>query len=823
MADSQEFRKKFFLGNFVFLGILVAILVALFLLRDALSGGKIDLTQDQVYTTSPSTKEILSKLIDDVLVTYYVSEDLPSMLQNLRRDTQDLFSEFHDLSNKHFQYSIVNPEEKAAEFAETKVAEYFAAKKDGKPLQEPEPPQSIDQIFGGRKPPTAEEIRESRDKAAGQMAEAQGRNKDDVYRDLLRRDWHQNFLQKLEQEGIEPFPVMERNASSVRQVKVYSAIEVKYLDKQPEIHPVHWQLENLEYELASRILKLTTDEKPLVAFFDGRKPPMPPMNPMNPMQPPPSDYEAVINHFQQFFDVRSIDLKEGDSIDDLVLRLKEDRKRKAEKDSGEEKKDEAKEEDKTVTSDDVRLIRCLVVAQPDNLEPRQVYEINRAVSLGVPTILLTSRFSLDVSQRGLKTGLPIAFLNSGLEDFLKKLGIELGPDILASNLGGEVALPTNVGGGLQVLMPRPLAASLQVEKDSIDQTAAITREINALTFPATCGLKVLKEAADQAGLKIEVLARTNKQTWATKINPFERLQNPLMKHQGMGASVVQYQKDLVGMKNPDEFKDFVEPMPLAVLVHGKIPFALQGENVPEWKKEAKNEDDPHTGIPGFPSKAGSFGLGDGDLLLNPLDPQDAKDASPAGSAPAPAAGPAPTPEEAKAPELKVAPALPGDAAPAPAAAGPVPRPDLGPPSPPLPAQPAPEGAAMETKAGAAPVEPPKPPQKANVEPAESGRLLVLASVDMLRNDFVQQGQDYRGNVLFLQNAIENFGLGDLLINIRRKQLTARQFKPDSDKVQTFITVLNIAVVPALVGALGLAYYLRRRSESVRYERKFIQR
>ena len=130
---------------------------------------------------------------------------------------------------------------------------------------------------------------------------------------------------------------------------------------------------------------------------------------------------------------------------------------------------------------------------------------------------------------------------------------------------------------------------------------------------------------------------------------------------------------------------------------------------------------------------------------------------------------------------------------------------------------------METKAGAAPVEPPKPPQKANVEPAEGGRLLVLASVDMLRNDFVQQGQDYRRNVLFLQNAIENFGMGDLLINIRRKQLTARQFKPDSDKVQTFITVLNIAVVPALVGALGLAYYLRRRSESVRYERKFIQR
>src|SRR5688572_29950002 len=202
MADSQEFRKRFFLGNFVLLGILFAILVVLFLLRDALSGGKIDLTKDQVYTTSASTKEILSKLIDDVQVTYYVSKDLPSSLQNLRRDTQDLFSEFHDLSNNHFQYAIVSPEEEADEFAEKKVDEYDKAK-DKKTLQEPEPPQTIEQIFGGRKPPTPEEIRENREKTAANLASAQGRNKGDVYKELLRREWRQHYLQQLEQEGIE--------------------------------------------------------------------------------------------------------------------------------------------------------------------------------------------------------------------------------------------------------------------------------------------------------------------------------------------------------------------------------------------------------------------------------------------------------------------------------------------------------------------------------------------------------------------------------------------------------------------------------------------
>jgi hypothetical protein len=387
-----------------------------------------------------------------------------------------------------------------------------------------------------------------------------------------------------------------------------------------------------------------------------------------------------------------------------------------------------------------------------------------------------------------------------------------------------VPLPVNFG-GMRGFMPRPTPVSLMVEKDTIDQTAAITREINALAFPATCGLRVLEKTSDSAGLKSEVLARTAKETWATKINPFERMQNPLTKQQGMGASVFQYQKDLIQMKNAEEFKDFIEPLALAVLVQGKIPFGFQGENVPEWKKEDKKDDDPHMGIPGFPSKAGNFGLGDGDLLLNPLDPQDAKDASAAGSAPAPATAPAPpaAAEETKAPQPKVTPSLPNDAAPSPPAPGPQPQPELGPPGPPGPAQTAPDAAPTDTKAGAAPAEPPKPPEKANVTPAENGKLLVLASVDMLRNDFVQQSQDYRGNVTFVQNAIENFGLGDLLMNIRRKQLTARQFKPGSDKTHPWITALNIAGVPALVGALGIIYFVIRRRESVRYERKFIQR
>ena len=69
MAESHEYRKKFFAGNFVFLGVLVLILLALFLLSDLVSSGKIDLTADRVYTTSPATKTFGQRLLCKAGVT----------------------------------------------------------------------------------------------------------------------------------------------------------------------------------------------------------------------------------------------------------------------------------------------------------------------------------------------------------------------------------------------------------------------------------------------------------------------------------------------------------------------------------------------------------------------------------------------------------------------------------------------------------------------------------------------------------------------------------------------------------------------------------
>ncbi len=235
MAESHEYRYRFFVGNFVFLAILAAILLVVFALSGHLNKWKLDLTEDRIYTVSEATKRILGGLKDKVTVTYYCSAELPSVLQNLRRDTKDLFDEFYDLSGGKFEYSIVNPEEKASQYGEERAKEYLAQRREfdekqrTDPPKEPTPPQSIEDIFSGRKSKTDEEIREERQKAASAIAQRTGRKKEDVERDLLRDTYKSNYLKELEQRGISPFPVTERQASSVRQIRVYSAMELRYL------------------------------------------------------------------------------------------------------------------------------------------------------------------------------------------------------------------------------------------------------------------------------------------------------------------------------------------------------------------------------------------------------------------------------------------------------------------------------------------------------------------------------------------------------------------------------------------------------------------
>ncbi len=863
MADSKDFRFKFWTLNLVFIGVLITIVVVLALMSKKINLKK-DFTEDQIFTISDGFTNILGNLKaleEPVFVNYYTSEKMPAQLGDLRQKTQDLFEEISALSGGLVEYKIIYPEKEAAKDAETKVAKYREkmealkaweqqaeanrGKKPDRPKEPKQQPTTIQDFMrmqqGMQK--TDEEIAGDRQKKADAMAKGSGRPADEHYYEMLQKDFMYEATDDLQVQGIGKIPFTEKQGSEVIDSAFYSTIHVKYLDKDAEVIGGHFFIENLELELATRILKLTAPIKPKVAFFDGR-PPAAPTPPANPLQGPPpqrSDYQSVIGALGELFDVRQTKLEEGDSISDLQKSLLEEAKK-------------AREEDKTKVAglrsvEDEAKISCLIVAQPDNLEERQVFEISKAISEGIPTVFLVSRHSVDVSQGqqgGMMKGYPISFLNPGLDDYFRSLGVGIFSELLASNQC--VGLPViQQFQGKYIMVEAPAASCLlaRVDEGVVNTDAALMNRIQHLVFPSTNGLSIDEKKIEELGIKVESLAWTHKHTWAKQVSPFN--QTPF--GQPQPTSLMSEQRDFFQRKDPDRYgDDFIEKRNLAVQLTGKIPFFFQNKKVPAWKKK----EEPTPGGPGGINPHGGFPGG-----------------LPPGLVPPGRGGPAGQPQEAGEPGNTEAQnsAQGNNTPPAPnqankavtnESASAPPKPQENSPQPVVPAGPGtdpvkPDGSSTTTENKSGPeteiqaggpgtdaqLTPPQPKKEnkpapqptqdevASVTVSDRCNVVIFNSVDALKDSFHlgQRGQNpaYQPNLMFFKNAIETFALGEDLLSIRRKTLTQRNFNPGTtSKKQNTIQTVNFLLLPGIIGAFGLAIFISRRVQASNYERQ-IQR
>lgn len=72
---------------------------------------RIDLTEDQRYSLSDATLNILENLEEPVTVTSYFSENLPPDIEKVRQDFKDLLIEYSNNSNGDVVYEFINPSE----------------------------------------------------------------------------------------------------------------------------------------------------------------------------------------------------------------------------------------------------------------------------------------------------------------------------------------------------------------------------------------------------------------------------------------------------------------------------------------------------------------------------------------------------------------------------------------------------------------------------------------------------------------------------------------------------------------------------------------
>lgn len=73
---------------------------------------RFDLTNSNIYTLSPASKELVKSLDDKFLVKAYFTSDLPPDYQNNRRDLRDLLDEYRAYAGGNFQYEFIDPGKK---------------------------------------------------------------------------------------------------------------------------------------------------------------------------------------------------------------------------------------------------------------------------------------------------------------------------------------------------------------------------------------------------------------------------------------------------------------------------------------------------------------------------------------------------------------------------------------------------------------------------------------------------------------------------------------------------------------------------------------
>lgn len=72
---------------------------------------RFDLTENNAYTMSNATKNILKNLEDPVTIKGYFSGDLPPVLEKMKRDFQEMLVEYSNISKGNIEFEFINPDD----------------------------------------------------------------------------------------------------------------------------------------------------------------------------------------------------------------------------------------------------------------------------------------------------------------------------------------------------------------------------------------------------------------------------------------------------------------------------------------------------------------------------------------------------------------------------------------------------------------------------------------------------------------------------------------------------------------------------------------
>ena len=250
-------------------------------------------------------------------------------------------------------------------------------------------------------------------------------------------DFNDAQKQELRFKGIPEVQINVVKKDKAEIANVYMGISIGYSGKE-ETLPVVRSTGNLEYELTSTILKVTTKEAKTVGFLTGH-----------------GEFDINAQEYQQFrqlldkngqgqYNVTSVNLQDGTAVDDTVTTL-------------------------------------VVAGVKQPLTEREKYELDQFIMRGGRAIFLVDPIQM---QPGTLQGTP---LSTGLNDLLEHYGAKLGNNLLIDRRFHDSARFQQ--GFMTVFQPYPYF--VKIIKSNFSKEHTVTNQLEALTLPWTSSLEVI--------------------------------------------------------------------------------------------------------------------------------------------------------------------------------------------------------------------------------------------------------------------------------------------------------------------------------------------
>lgn len=345
-------------------------------------------------------------------------------------------------------------------------------------------------------------------------------------------------LDELAKQGIVPFQAQSIEQDSLDIERVYSAVSITYLDKEREVIPqvVPQNLGNLEYEIVSNVYRMTLDEPPKVSMLapveaaDPRfKDPRMRQLLAQMGQAPPQ----MIDNYQKAMQILQ---KEGYQVNRIHL-----------------------SEAQLLPKD----TQTLVVIQPDELNERQIYEIQRFLAKGGHVILGAQNYRFDFvpDEQGDLQVTPQK-LPGNVNKLLEPYHVQLDSGILMDEHPEilNISVPRKIGGFINAMVSMPVKFPMQIRiaAGELNSSTSMTNRLGSLLYLWGSAVDIDREALDKNQLKTVTLTNSGPDAWT-----------------------IQFKDSSLTADDVEPRKKQEKSFPLAVLLEGHFPDTFAGKDIPQ--------------------------------------------------------------------------------------------------------------------------------------------------------------------------------------------------------------------------------------------------